>query len=116
MNGRSGNNEHIYKSVDAAIRIGFISLLVIWCYSILKPLIVTVVWGIIIAVGIYPVHEKFSRTLKGRKKASAVLITLAGIAILVVPTVLFISFSALSCWYSLALLPSPSPFPWPCLC
>ncbi len=91
MNGRSGSNEHIYKSVDAAIRIGFISLLVIWCYSILKPLIVTVVWGIIIAVGIYPVHEKLSKLLKGRKKVSATLITLAGIAILVVPTVLFMN-------------------------
>ena len=91
MNERSGGNEHIYKSVDAAIRIGFISLLVIWCYSILKPLIVTVVWGIIIAVGIHPVHEKLSRFLKGKKKTSATFIVFAGISILVVPTVFFMN-------------------------
>lgn len=91
MNERSGSNEHIYKSVDAAIRIGFISLLVIWCYSILKPLIVTVVWGIIIAVGIHPVHEKLSRFLKGKKKTSATFIVFAGISMLVVPTVFFMN-------------------------
>jgi len=91
MNEKSRGNEHIYKAVDSAIRIGFLGLLVIWCFSILKPLIVTVVWGIIIAVAIFPMHRKLTGILGGKGGLSAGLITLIGIGVLVVPTILFVN-------------------------
>ena len=79
------------KSVRAALRIGFIALLFILSFGILKPFLAPVVWGIIIAVGIYPLHQRFARFLGNRAKLSAILISLIGISIIVVPSVLFTS-------------------------
>ncbi len=79
------------RSVGAAMRIGFIVLLIVLSFGILKPFISPVVWGIIIAVAIYPLHKKFARVLGNRAKLSAVLISLVGISIIVVPSVLFTS-------------------------
>ena len=87
------NTEEAYmqRSVMVALRIGFVALLFGLSYWILKPFISPVVWGIIIAVGIYPIHMRFARLLGNRAKLSAVLISLIGISIIVVPSILFTS-------------------------
>jgi predicted PurR-regulated permease PerM len=79
------------RSVRTALRIGFIALLLVLSFAILKPFLAPVAWGIIFAVGIYPLHRRFTGFLRGRAKLSAVLITLLAISIIVVPAVLFTS-------------------------
>ena len=79
------------RSVGAAMRIGFVALLIVLSFGILKPFLAPVVWGIIFAVAIYPLHKKFARFLGNRAKLSAVLISLIGISIIVVPSVMFTS-------------------------
>ena len=79
------------RSVGAALRIGFVALLFVLSFGILQPFVTPIVWGIIIAVGIYPLHIKFARFLGNRAKLSAWLISLIGIAIIVVPSVLITS-------------------------
>jgi len=90
-NETKADEAFMQKSVRAALRIGFIALLFILSFGILKPFLAPVVWGIIIAVGIYPLHQRFARFLGNRAKLSAVLISLIGISIIVIPTVLFTS-------------------------
>lgn len=90
MNSNTDKNEHIYKAVDSAIKIGFISLLVIWGFSILKPLLGTVIWGVIIAVAIFPSHQKLSKLVGGKEGVSAAILTIIGIGVLVIPTFLFV--------------------------
>ena len=82
---------NIGLSVRKALRIGFIALLFVLSFGILKPFLTPVVWGIIIAVGIYPLHKRFAKFLGNRNKLSATLISLIGISIIVVPSVLFTS-------------------------
>jgi predicted PurR-regulated permease PerM len=48
-----------------------------------------VLWGIIIAVAIFPLHKRFSSILGNREKLSAVLIVLAGLALIIMPAVMF---------------------------
>jgi predicted PurR-regulated permease PerM len=79
------------KSVGAAMRIGFVALLFVLSFGILKPFLSPVAWGIIFAIGIYPLHKKFAKLLGNRAKLSAVLITIIGISIIVIPSVLFTS-------------------------
>jgi len=43
--------------IDTVIRIGLIGLLSIWCLYIAAPFIAPVIWGIIIAIGGYPVFR-----------------------------------------------------------
>ena len=42
------------RTVETVIRIGVLAALVLYCFQIVKPFIIPVVWGIIIAVASYP--------------------------------------------------------------
>ena len=80
------DDAHYSKAISTALRIGFVGLLIVLSYLILKPFIFVVMWGIIIAVGIYPLFKKFASLLGNRKKLAATLITLFALAVLIVPT------------------------------
>ena len=74
------------RAMEAAIRIGLVVLLVVWCFNIVQPFIMLVLWGAIFAVAIYPLFLKFSDVLKGRQKTAAAVITLVTLAMLITPT------------------------------
>jgi predicted PurR-regulated permease PerM len=74
--------------MEAAIRIGLVLLLVLWCFNIVRPFIMPVLWGSIIAVAIYPLFVKFGSVLGGRRKTAATLLTLFALALLITPTVI----------------------------
>ena len=76
------------RLMDSAIRISLLALLVLWCFNIVKPFIMPVLWGAIMAVALYPLFEKAYRKLGDRQKLTATLITLVALAILIVPTVM----------------------------
>lgn len=91
MNNASRSEEdRIFQArvLEAAIRIGLLTLLVLWCFNIVKPFILPVLWGAIMAVAIYPLFVKVYTALGGRQKLTATLITLLALAILIVPTVM----------------------------
>jgi len=72
--------------IETAIQIGIISLLVLWCYQIAAPFIGPIVWGGIIAIGVYPLY----RWLQDKTGLSAgwtsTLITLGLLVILITPS------------------------------
>jgi len=76
------------RAMEAAIRIGLVVLLVLWCFNIVRPFIMPVLWGGIIAVAIYPLFVKFSSVLGGSRKTAATLLTLFALALLITPTVM----------------------------
>ena len=85
------NNEAYYtRAIYTALRIGFIALLIFWSFLIIKPFILLFLWGIIISVALYPLFKMLAKKLGGRKKLSATIITVVGLAILVVPSVFLI--------------------------
>jgi len=88
-NNQIDHESHIQKSIYTALRIGFVALLFVMSYLILKPFVGLVLWAIIIAVALFPLHKKFSKFLGNREKLSAILIVLIGISMLVIPAVLF---------------------------
>ena len=76
------------RAMDAAIQISLLALLVLWCFNIVRPFILPMLWGAIMAVAIYPLFVKAHMKLGGREKLTATLITLTGLAILIIPTVM----------------------------
>lgn len=82
------------RAMEAAIRIGLVVLLMVWCFNILRPFIMPVLWGAIIAVAIYPLFVRFSAAVGGRRKLAATVLTLCGLVLLITPTVM-ISDSAI---------------------
>ena len=89
-NKEQNNNENqIQRSINTALRIGFVALLFVMSYLILEPFLYPVIWGIIIAVALFPAHKKFSKILGNREKLSVTLIVIIGIALIVVPSIIF---------------------------
>ena len=75
-------------AVETAIQIGLALLLVASCLLILRPFVVIVAWGIILAVAAYPWFCKFQRPLGGRAGLAATTFTLLLLALVIIPTVL----------------------------
>ena len=68
------------------IQIAAVTLLAYWCLSIVAPFINMVLWGLIIAVALYPMHLSLSAKLGGKQKWSATIFVLIALTILIVPT------------------------------
>ncbi|WP_299693537.1 AI-2E family transporter [uncultured Vibrio sp.] len=73
------------QAIDAAIKIAAVAMLVYWCFSILRPFILLVVWGAIIATALYPLAVAISnKTGMSKGKASA-LLSFIGVILLLIP-------------------------------
>jgi predicted PurR-regulated permease PerM len=84
----SGDKAFMDNALEATIRIGLLILLAAWCFAIVKPFVIPIVWGVIIAVGSYPLFLSLRRKLGGRNGPSAILVTLLGLVVLIVPTLM----------------------------
>lgn len=73
------------------MRIGFVALLIFWSYDIVKPFIIPLVWGVILAVAFYPNYLKLQASLGERKGLAACLYTFFILILLILPTVLLAS-------------------------
>lgn len=73
------------NAMNTFIEIGAMLLIIVYCLQIMAPFIGLLLWSLIIAVGVYPLHQTLSSLLGGREKSSAIIIVLIGLSILVVP-------------------------------
>jgi predicted PurR-regulated permease PerM len=89
------------NAMASFLQIGALLILLVMCFNIVRPFISIVVWALILAVAIYPLHLSLTAKLGGREKTSAVLFVLIGLAIILVPTWL-LGESTLSSLQSLA--------------
>jgi predicted PurR-regulated permease PerM len=76
------------RTVEAAIRLGLIAILLLYCFQIIRPFIIPVVWGVIIAVAVYPNYQWVQRTLGDRRTLTALLFVVLALVLLVTPTFL----------------------------
>jgi predicted PurR-regulated permease PerM len=80
-------DKHFLANAMASfIQIAAVVLLVLWCFSIVKPFLGVVVWGMIISIALYPVHLSLTEKLGGKAKVSATILVLIGLAIIIIPT------------------------------
>jgi len=86
----SKSNSTIQIVVDIIIRVAFLFALIAWCFQILAPFFSPVLWGILIAVILYPMYKSLNSRLGGRSKLSATLIALIMLAIILIPSYFFV--------------------------
>ena len=77
--------------IDAAIKIFAIIAIGSWCFDIIKPFVLPMAWGAIIATALYPFYLKMVGWFFNKKGLAAAVFALVGISILVVPTFIFSS-------------------------
>ena len=83
-------NEALYnRTIFIALRISFFALLIVWSFKIIQPFITPVLWGVIIAIAISPFFEKLASLIGNRKKVASIIITVSALAILIVPSIIF---------------------------
>ena len=75
-------------TIEVAIRLGLLFMLVAWCFLIVTPFILPVMWGMIIAVAIFPLFTKLKSALGGRNKLATILYTFIALAFLITPAVM----------------------------
>lgn len=75
--------------IDISLRLGILFVLLGWAFLILRPFVSIVIWGIIIAVSLYPLHLILTKKLGDFPKLSAGIISLMLLAVLLVPSAIF---------------------------
>jgi predicted PurR-regulated permease PerM len=76
------------NALASFVQIAALVVLVLWCLQIVAPFISIILWGLIIAVALYPLHSSLASKMGDREKTSATLFVLLGLAILLVPVYL----------------------------
>ncbi len=74
---------------DNIIKIGFLAILIGWCFLLISPFIAPVLWGILISVILHPMYSGLTKKLGGKKGWSATILTVGMLAIILIPTFIF---------------------------
>ena len=90
MNAPNFNKESFNQIVDIIIRLGFLFLIVAWCFSILTPFVGVLTWGIILALALHPLHSSLTRRFKGKIKLASAIVVIGGILAVIIPSWLFL--------------------------
>lgn len=73
---------------EVLIRLGLIAFLVVMSVKIFSPFMGLMLWALILAVTLYPLHQKIANKLGGKQGRAATLLVLFGILLIGVPTVM----------------------------
>ncbi len=85
----SSDSGYLTRTLEAAVRLGALLLLAAWCFQIVQPFVIPVVWGAILAVLLYPAYRWVCNGLGGRRALTAALFTILALVILLTPTAMF---------------------------
>lgn len=75
------------KVVYFAIQLLVLAVLLIKCFYIIESFLNILLWGIILAITLKPLHGKLSNILKGKNTLASIVITLSMLLLIIVPSV-----------------------------
>jgi len=79
---------YLVRAVEIAVRLGILSVLVLWCYTLVRPFITPFAWGVIIAVASYNGYRRIVAACGGRTRLGAACFVLVGLLAVLGPVVL----------------------------
>ena len=77
--------------MDVLIRAGLILVMAMLCYQIFSPFLTLMVWALILAVTIYPLHQALASKIGGKQGLAATLLVVVGVVLIVAPTAMLMS-------------------------
>jgi predicted PurR-regulated permease PerM len=90
MSTESSEKTYMRRSVEIAIRLTLVFMLVWYCFNIISPFISSLLWGIITAVALYPLFLWIKKKTGLTSIRTAVLITLLSLVVFAVPFYLLV--------------------------
>ncbi len=91
MNTESSEKIYVKRSVEIAIRLALVFILVWYCFNIISPFISSLLWGIITAVAVHPVFVFLKKKTKLKNIPAAIFITILSFLVFVIPFYLLIN-------------------------
>ena len=61
------------------------------CYQVFAPFLTLMVWALILAVALYPLHQYLAAKIGGKQGLAATIVVLLGVALIIVPTAVLMS-------------------------
>lgn len=77
--------------LDVLIRAALIGVLAFLCYQVFSPFLALMLWAIILAVTLYPLHQWLARKVGGKEWLASTIIAILGVLLMVIPMILLIS-------------------------
>lgn len=74
--------------LDVLVRVGLIAIMVVICFRIFAPFMNLLLWGLILAVALYPLHQQIARRTGDSAGRAATLLVLLALLLVGVPTVM----------------------------
>ena len=71
---------------DLLIRVALIGGLAVLCFKVISPFLNLMVWSIILAVTLYPLHQMLARRIGRRQWLASTILVILGISLIVVPS------------------------------
>jgi len=71
--------------IEVALHLGLVGFLFYSAYALVHPFMPVMVWSVVLTVALYPVFNWLTAALGGRARAAAILITVAGLLIIIGP-------------------------------
>jgi predicted PurR-regulated permease PerM len=85
------SRDYVRRALEVSVHVGLLISLTAACYLILRPFLPLIVWGMVIAIALYPGYLRVAALLGGRNRLAAVLCTILLLALLIIPAVLMAS-------------------------
>ena len=79
------------RLTDVLVRVGLVLALALLCYRIFSPFLTLMIWALILAVALYPLHRTLALRIGGRQGLAATLMVILGVALIVVPSSVLMS-------------------------
>jgi predicted PurR-regulated permease PerM len=83
-------HKFVLKSIESYVKTALVFLIIFACFKIFSTFLLPVVWGAIIAVALYPLHNKLTKVIK-KPGLSSALLTLIFLAVIIGPSISFSS-------------------------
>jgi predicted PurR-regulated permease PerM len=83
------NNLPVRKTIETAIRLALLFIVLYWCYGIVKPFIDILLWSVIFAVAQYPMYSWLRSKLGSRRKLAATVVVVGMLLLIIIPGLLF---------------------------
>lgn len=81
----------VARFLDMFIKFGLILALGSFCFTVFSPFMNMMLWALILAVTLYPLHQRFAARLGGKQGKASTLLVLLGVLLIVAPTVVMVS-------------------------
>jgi predicted PurR-regulated permease PerM len=87
-NSNQNKSKQLFETI---LQLGLVFLILGFCFTLLIPFMMPILWAIILAIVLYPAFNFLQKKLKGRKSLASFIITMTLLALIILPTVFFVN-------------------------